>query len=385
MCNESLVYLNKVYTDIQAKSCPLLTCLTATSENFNQQMTFIDPGEECRCRCSCPSELEGDLTFAVESTEVFISDFNLKDPDCLHPCNVTVDGIPGDDLDFFNDRFSASTNALMAQISHCECMNRNKSTAGFFLITGIHDWKAKLTIVLRGSVFGCGACRRFKLVMTSRECEHVMLCGNSTFASPRICLPCTTNGIAPIISFSFGATAALLNPVITSEPGSSRPCNVKVTGSLITEPTVNVQVTRATLFRTDAESINLPCDDMARCQDAPGTCNPCERDDDSHAVRIHDRCCCSNIDRHLDDDDDDDRGCDRDRDRDRDRDSDCDRSQCERREDECREWERRDRGRDCDCDCDCHRDRDRDRDRDDDRRRNRDICCQFNGCNGCRF
>ena len=25
------------------------------------------------------------------------------------------------------------------------------------------------------------------------------------------------------------------------------------------------------------------------------------------------------------------------------------------------------------------------RDRDDDRRRNRDICCQFNGCNGCRF
>ncbi|MDD7718502.1 MAG: hypothetical protein PUJ11_03245 [Eubacteriaceae bacterium] len=339
MCNESLVYLNKVYTDIQASSCPLLTCITATSENFNQQLTFIDPAEDCRRCCSCPSELEGELTFAVESTEVFVSDFNLCKPEHLHPCNVTVDGIPVDDLEFFNDRFSASTNALMTQISDCECMRRNKSTAGYFLITGISDWKAKLTIVLRGSVFGCGSCRRFKLVMTSKECESVPISGNSTFASPRICLPCTTNGIAPIISFSFGATAALLNPVITSEPTCGRPCNVSVTGSLITEPTVNVQVTRATLFRTDAESINIPCDDMARCQDAPGTCNPCERDDDSRAIRIHERCCCANIDRHGEEDEeqDDDICC------------------------EDREYQRNH----------C--------------RDNRDICCQFNGCNGCRF
>ena len=366
MHNESLVYLNKVYTDLQAKSCPLLSGITATSENFNQQLTFIDVDCcDCGCGCNRSDDLDGNLTFAVESTEVFVSDFNIAHPDCLSPCDVTVNGIPVDDLEFFNDRFSASTNALMTSISNCSCMEKGMSTSGYLLITGIQHWTAKLTIVLRGSVFGCGGCKRFKLVMTSHNCHPVDITGSSTFAAPKICLPCTTNGIAPVINFSFDATAALLNPVITSEPSCDKPCNVKVTGCLIVEPNVNVQVTRATLFRTNSQVINIPCDDASKCRDASGICNPCDEDDDSNALHLRQQCCRDNIQHDWDSDED----CDCHWD------CDCRREREDRREERCEDR----------CEDRCSRENERNQNRNNGRNRNRDICCQFNGNNGCSF
>ena len=56
MNNESMVYLTKVFSDLQAKSCPLMTEITANAANFNQQLTFFDDcdcNNGCGCGCGC--------------------------------------------------------------------------------------------------------------------------------------------------------------------------------------------------------------------------------------------------------------------------------------------------------------------------------------------
>ena len=299
MNNESMVYLNKVFSDFRIKSCPLMSALTATPENFSQQLTFFNPEDEregrgggcnCNCNCSCGGlsglDLEGDLNFVIDSTEVIVSDFDLANPHCIEPCNVTVDGIPVDSLDFFNERYMAATNDLMTRVGDCACMERGLSTKAYFLISGIGGWRAKLTIVLRGSVFGCGTCKKFKLLLTTRNNVFVNIPGMTTFAAADLCLPCTTGGIAPVINFSFDAEATLLNPTICVDENSGM-CGLTVTGCLVAEPIADVQVTRQTLFRTDAQSVNIPCDDIERCRQFPGVCGA--EDADRNAVSFRNR------------------------------------------------------------------------------------------------
>lgn len=367
MNNQSMVYLNKIFSDLQIHSCPLMSSLTATEENFDQQLTFFDHKDDCNCDCGCGrtiSELSDDLDFVIDSSEVIVSDFDLAEPSCISPCNVTVDGIPVDAIDFFNERYMAATNDLMTRVSDCTCIERGRSTKGFFLISGIGGFKAKLTIILRGSVFGCGICKRFRLRLTTKNHVCVNIPGKTTFAVAELCLPCTTGGIAPIINFSFTAKANLLNPVICKEESSGL-CGLTVKGCLVAEPIANVQVTRQTLFRTHAEAVNVPCDDLEKCRQ---TFDCGEEDDDSNALRLRDRCCDDAVRRKRDDD----CGC-HECDRDRDRDHGCG----------CHE---RDRDRDRDDDCGCHK-----HDKDNDceccqRDRNRNnISFQFNGRNGCSF
>lgn len=307
MNNESMVYLNKVFSDVRINSCPLMSSLTASADNFDQQLTFFDGpskekdhcGSDCGCNCSCSCNcscgcgdsipvVDSDLNFVIDSTEVIVSDFDLADPSCISPCNVTVDGLPVDGLDFFNERYMASTNELMTRISDCACLERGLPTKAYFLISGVGGFRARLTIVLRGTAFGCGICKHFKLLMTTKKNVYVNIPGQSTFAVSELCLPCTTGGIAPIINFSFSAKANLLNPVICADDHADR-CGLTVTGCLVAEPMAEVQVTRQTLFRTNAESVNIPCDDLERCRQRPGECG--EYDDDSNALLLRNRCC----------------------------------------------------------------------------------------------
>ncbi|MGN0658503.1 MAG: hypothetical protein ACI4LA_02745 [Emergencia sp.] len=351
-CNESMVYLTKVFSDQQVKSCPLMRTLTTSPACFDQQLTLME-GSGCGCSSSsCCAEISEDTTFAIESTEVFISSFDLAHPEDLMAQDVTVNGLPVDSIETFNERYMASTNNLMSRISDCECMERGESTKGFMLVSCAGPWKARLTLVIRGSLFTCSGCKKFKLILTSRKGTEVTIPGTSTFAADDICLPCTTGGIAPIINFSFSAEGRLLNPELmrcgeASEERSS--CALILTGSLITEPVIHVQVTRQTLFRTPDERVKVPCDDLARCAQAPGRCS-CEEDDDSNALRLSGRCC--------------DDAC----------------REEEEEEDECRRERRRDED-----DCGCRRERRRD---EDDRRRRScadSVSFQWNGCCGCRF
>ncbi len=378
MCNESTVYLTKVFSDLTAQSCPLMSQLDADPRDFNQQLTLLDDQNDrcgcgCNCNCcgcsncgSCQSafEITDDTDFVIESTEVFVSDFDLSDPDSLKPCNVTVNGIPVDNIDLFNERYMAATNDLMSRVGDCECMKRGRSTKAFLLISGAGSWNARLTIVLRGSAFGCSGCRRFKLVLVTKNCVTIDIPGTSSFSSD-ICLPCTTGGIAPVINFSFKAKARLLNPVLRPASGSSQ-CALHLCGTLITEPEAEIQVTRQTLFRTTAESVNMPCDDLAKCRQASGRCENGEDDDDSRAFRLRGRCC---DDGREEEDEEDCHG----HNRDRDRDCGCD-SGCSREHSEVRRG--RDDDRDDDCDCGCGNRN---------RRSSRSISCQWNGSCGCNF
>lgn len=294
---ESLVYLNQVFTDLKVSSCPLPGELTADGATFAQQLSFYEPTDDndcncgCRCGCGCGDngiDFSDDLTFVVENTQVFVTNFVLADPENLTEGNVTLNGIPIDTLTVTGDRYTATTDTLASQISNCTCLEKGQSTKAMLLIQGAGPWIAKLTIVIYGSVFGCGTCKKFKLVMTTREGISIDIPGTSTFAVSQLCLPCTKNGIAPVIQFSFLAEATLLNPVITTDTGSG-PCNIILTGALVAEPAASIQVTRETLFAIDATAVPQPCDDLARCSQAPGRCtcaddfpipvNPCCDDD----------------------------------------------------------------------------------------------------------
>ena len=297
---ESTVYLNKILSDIRIGSCPLMSSLTAASENFDQTLSFFDPpapetdhcGCSCGCTCTCESAAPGtheNLRFVIDSTEVIVSDFNPADPSSVTACNVTADGIPVDSLEFFNERYTASASELNSKVSDCGCIEKGLSTKVFFMIAGAGPWRAKLTLILRGSVFGAGTCRKFKLVMTTKDNVFVNIPGQATFASSELCLPCTAGGIAPIISFSFDANATLLNPCISVESACGGTWNFSVTGCLVAEPFADVQVTRQTLFRTNAQSVNVPCDNIEKCRQTNPVCG--EKDDDSNAVSLHNRCC----------------------------------------------------------------------------------------------
>ena len=351
---ESMVYLNKIFTNLEAGSCPLLGELTADGTSFTQQLSFYEPtdgnawggGGSCGCGCGgngtsgCCFEFEDDLNFLIDSTQVFINDFTLTDPGALTPENVTINGIPVDTLDYASGIFSAGTGSVSSRVANCNCMEKGASTKAMLLIRDAGPWVAKVTIVVYGSVFGCGNCKKFKLILSTQDGISIDIPGSSTFAVTDVCLPCTVGGMAPVIQFSFTANASLLNPVITTDTGSGA-CNVILSGALVTEPSAAIQVTRQTLFNIDADMVPLPCDDLRRCLQAPGTCtraaepmpisNPC----------CDDGCGFSNA---TEADDGTANGC----------------------------------GCGCDCDpgCDCENNCQRDT-------QPRQICCQFNGCNGC--
>ena len=347
---ESMVWLNQIFTNLQAPSCPLPGELTTSSETFTQQLSFYNPTDEsrsgcgggcnCGCGCDCDSSLEfsDDLNFVIDSTQVFVTNFALADPDTLPAANVTVNGIAVDELTVTGDRFSVTTDTLMPQITNCTCLENGQSTKALLLIQGAGPWVAKLTIVVYGSVFGCGTCKKFRLVMTTREGVSIDIPGTSTFAVSQLCLPCAKGGISPVIQFTFLAKASLLNPVITTDTGSG-PCNVILTGALITEPSASIQVTRETLFTIDASAVSQPCDDMAKCTQAPGTCT-CAAD-----FPIPENPCCDD-------------GC----------------GVADTAEAGPGSGTGSGGGCGCSCEDDCGCDA-----------QPRQICCQFNGCNGCSF
>ena len=285
MLNESFVYLNKVFADVCAPSCPLLTEITASSENFTQQLHIYDCGDDCGCSCNscgCTSlDFEGNPTFVIESSQIVVNNFIPANPEALSEANVTINGIPVDTLEYFNERYVATTNSIMPLVSDCKCMNKGASTKGLLLIQNVGLWSARLTIILKGHVYGCGVNKQFRLTMTSIENVPISIPGTSTFAVTQICLPCTTGGIAPVVNFSFSASATLLNPVITIDTGTGA-CNVIVSGSLVTEPEATVQVTRQTLFRTTAAVVEMPCDGTSEPE--PCVENRCCDDADSNTT-----------------------------------------------------------------------------------------------------
>lgn len=279
MNNESLVYLNKVFFDEDVKSCPLITEIALTSENTIQELTYLDNNSndngdcDCGCHCSCSCSCNCNCgchnvseysNFNIEKIEVFVNNLVLGKPDSVTPEKVTVDGHPVDSVEYFNQRYSAGTSELLENVSQCQCIANNLPTKAYFLLCGVGPWCAKLSVLIEGTAYGCGTSNPFKLCITTKENVSIYIPGCSSFAIPSICLPCTVDGISPVINFSFGGEGDILNAQLEPDP-SGATCPLVLTGNLVVEPTCQVEVTRETLFKTPAEIVDLPCDNLNKC------------------------------------------------------------------------------------------------------------------------
>lgn len=191
-------------------------------------------------------------------------------PNELGPNNVTVNGYNVDAVTVFNERYLAGTSDLMPNVSKCSCSEKGLSSPGFFMIEDVGPWIGKISVVIKGTAYGCGSCKKFRLCISSKGSIPIEISGCSTFAIPCISLPCTVDGMAPVINFQFDAIGSLLMPSITS--CGNEGCSVTLCGKLVIEPTVELQVTRQTLFKTNAEQVMLPCDDLALCNQCSDNC-----------------------------------------------------------------------------------------------------------------
>ena len=390
---ENLVFLNKVFYDNTGPSCPLIVPLSTTSSGFTQQLIIGDRNRDrdCECRRNRESDFDEDWDRSWNRNITRCSDFNLCNAKftVTNSCvtitsavqarnssfdadDVTVDGFHVTDLDLQNGRYFADLSGIMSDITRCPCTPRCTHICDdrcscrnncqddcnmdcdrdehFFLAEVPGPWELLFTIVLEGFVSNGNCTRDFKLCIKTRNDSTgrcpVTVRASSNFGLQCVRIPCQSQGIAPALRFNFEGCAVLLNPIITVSAPSEEDCpsrDVRVTGSLVFTPKINLQVVRPSLFALNAEEVDVCCDNL-------GQCDPCSP---------HSGCCC-------DDDERGERNCDRGRDRDRDRE---------------REREReRERDRDRDRDCDCDRDNDNNR-----RERNRNTACQCCETNGFRF
>ena len=348
---ENLVFLNKVFFDDTGSSCPLIVPLSTTASGFTQQLIIGDRDRDRDRDCDCRRCRDRDWDRDVDRNMTRCSDFNLCNAKftVTNSCvtitsavqarnssfdadDVTIDGFPVTDLDLQNGRYFADLSGIMADITRCPCTPRCTHICDdncshrrcdndcdmdcdrdehFFLAEVPGPWELLFTIVLEGFVSNGTCTRDFKLCIKTRNDSigrlPVTVWSSSNFGLQCVRIPCQSQGIAPALRFNFEGCAVLLNPVITVSRESEEDCpsrDVRVTGSLVFTPKINLQVVRPSLFALNAEEVDVCCDNLGQCDPCAPRSGRC--DDDDRRCRNRDR----------------DRDCDRDRRRDEDRDND---------------------------------------------------------------
>ena len=279
----NLVYLDKVYSYNDATACPILFSLPATT-NWTTELSLENIEDNCGCNngcgcgngcgftatsngcgcvfnCNCGNgcTLTSDAVFTVNRSYVLVGNLGLSNG-TLAAGDVTVDGVAVDTLTQAGNRYTATTDNLVSETNKARCRDLGLPTKSFFLITGAGPWQLTATIVLEGTVNTNGKTCCFQARFTTPNLLNIP--GTSTFAIPKLALPCSVNGVSPTINFSFGGTVHVLNPEITAtcNGNNGTNCTLTLTGSLAVQPQVNVEVVRRTLFCIDACEGMLPCD-----------------------------------------------------------------------------------------------------------------------------
>lgn len=265
----NLVYMDKVYSYNKASSCPLLHVLQGRCMEFTTKLRLEPIDDDCDCGgrgchgccCCCQPvntcELRSDAVFTVTRSYVLVKSLDLR-PRSLDESDVTIDGVEVDDLDEIGRQFVASANTAIVETSKSRCSDLGLPTKNFFLIRGAGPWIFRGTIVLEGTVNTGGRTCCFQAKFETPD-RGLQIDGTSTFAVPKLAIPCIAGGIAPVIRFNFTGKVFILNPeIIMDMRDSDRICTVL--GSLAVEPEVNVEVSRRTLFCIDACEGLLPCE-----------------------------------------------------------------------------------------------------------------------------
>lgn len=209
-----LVYMDKVYSRVEATACPLVFSLRTNPCSFQTQLLtsplsmsnenlceeifgplggyklpFSDFHKRCRgevspihngcnnninsccnsnidpCRPNCPPpcppckpiagnacEVDENSVFNIVNSYVLIKNFNTRPLCNLHRTQVTLDGFPVDSLDCQGGSYTAAINTIIPEISQDLCVDRGLPTRTFFLITNVGPWAFDAKFVLEGTV-----------------------------------------------------------------------------------------------------------------------------------------------------------------------------------------------------------------------------------------
>lgn len=306
----NLVYMDKVFSFNEDTSNPILLNLNTggpNANNFVTELTLCGPGASL-----IPCTLSPNAVFTIDNTFVAVEYFNTRPPGSINATQVTLDGFNVDSVSYSNGQYTAKTANVLPRIQKDRCLNRGLPTKAFFLINNAGPWDFRATFVLEGTVNTNGRICRFRAVISNApNSPNTSLPPGSlsNFAVPNLSLPCSINGIAPDILFSFNAKINLVNPRlivnclpppppvmagITDNAQQCCPpchcppcpptvispiasCSVFLETTLAVEPTVHVETIRRTLFCVNA------CEGLQPCQ---GSLVAAEREDNEEECDI---------------------------------------------------------------------------------------------------
>ncbi len=258
----NLIYMDKIFSLNEGSSCPISFQLS-TASNLTSDFYTAEPKDGCNCCCGsqCDNiQLDPSTSFNVTDATVVINSAVVAPATPLTPQSATVDGYAADTLTLENGQYTGAFNSNLESILNCKCTLLGAPSKAFFLLNNVASWNVSLQITVEGTVSSGSSACCFKACFSTEPDSPLTLTGPTSFAVPNVSVPCSVNGISPIFRFGFGGCGTVLNPELTVQG-----TQLSLSGLLIFEPTIHLEVTRSTLFEINAAESTSQCDQTAGC------------------------------------------------------------------------------------------------------------------------
>lgn len=312
--NESnLVYLDKVYSYNEDKAASILQKIDTSSQEqlqteliIGNAITGCSPCQNMFCCQDNSCVLDSNAVFSVEEAGFLVESFELSTPSNLTSSDVSLEGQNVGSLTYQGGQYTAGINSILPEVMKCDCLDSAMPSKNYFVVENAGPWILSGVIFATGTVTTGGKTCRFRLRIKTSPSEGFYIPETVNFVVPRLSVPCSINGVAPVIRFSFGGTINLLKPSIsvvnqsattangnggtssgTTNSGSaagtgttsgnttnnngsaaavtnttinSGGLTVALSASLVIQPKINVEVVRKTMFCLSACEAMVPCD-----------------------------------------------------------------------------------------------------------------------------
>jgi len=248
-------YVNRIFSAHRAPGSSLFYALNTaeTAENF------LSAYELSPCNgtgCCCSAGLSSDAVFEIRKSYVQLDCFSVNETAApgtpsavITPENVTVNGVAAESVTQSNGVYTADISAVPPDVT---CQAQGLPSRTFILLQDIGSLQMRLRLGFEGVVRSCGTLYRFKAYLANRESILLPPALTASFAVAEANVPCTENGYAPVLTFRFGASAEIINPVLSvTVTDETDPCNgitVNLTATLGITPFVSAEVARNTLM-----------------------------------------------------------------------------------------------------------------------------------------
>ena len=261
---DAAAYVNKIFSAHKATGSSLFYSLDTSTDNFVSAYELTPCNGTGMC---CPAGLTSDAVFEICKSYIQLDCFSVNETAApgapsavITPENVTVNGSSVGGVTQSNGVYTADISALPPDPV---CQARGLPSKAYILLQNIGSLRMRLRLGFEGVVRSCGTLYRFKVYIANNESILFPDGVTTSFAVAEANLPCTENGNAPVLTFRFGGTAELINPVLTAvvtEEGD--PCNgiaVNLTATLGITPLVYAEVVRSTLMLIQGAEFREDC------------------------------------------------------------------------------------------------------------------------------